>query len=152
MSPTGSRWLLFTEKQANTEIDFQNTLIYGSLLGPRLFSRLKSSTWNVNSDSWPCLGSWMDKICDRSLWLHYQTWMPCCKFMDFKEVVHNQSNVGLQMWNLRPSQWHKWTALLHQLVLQVPKSHSQAENSQNTSDPACTCWSRWCLTPLLSQI
>lgn len=134
MSPTGSRswWQLFTEKQGNTELYFKNTHIYGSLLGLRLFSKLKSGiltgTWNVNSDSWSCLGSWRDKICHRSLWLHYQTLMPCFElhyqaqmpcfeFMDFKNAVHNQSNVGLQMWNLRPSQWHKGSALLHQLVL-----------------------------------
>lgn len=57
MSPTGSRswWLLFTEKQVNTELYFKNTCIYVSLLGPRLFSNLQSGiltgTWNVNSDS-----------------------------------------------------------------------------------------------------
>lgn len=119
MSPVGSRswWLLSTEKQANTELYFKNTHIYVSLLGPRLFSKLKSciltGTWDVNSDSWPCLGSWRDKVCHKSLWLHYQTWMPCYEFMDFKKAAHNQSNVGLWK-NLKPSQWHRLLFLISQ--------------------------------------
>lgn len=75
----------------------KNTHIYGSLLGLRLFSKLKSGiltgTWNVNSDSWPCLGSWRDKICHRSLWLHYQTLMPCFE-------LHYQCP-ALNLWTLK---------------------------------------------------
>lgn len=36
-----------------------------------------------------------DKICQKTLWLRYQTWMPCCEFMDFKKAAHSQ------MWDFK---------------------------------------------------